>query len=246
MGKIDIRYCFTLNGDHSEIIDLSIDDNTLENTKQPSEDLPEWANLGFCQCSHCPLDPETHPYCPVATSLTGVADRFEEIVSHDEVGVTVISKERTTSQQTTAQRAISSLLGLLFATSGCPHTQFFKPMACFHLPLATERETIFRVAGTYLMGQYFRWVEGKDEDLEFLGLAKIYDNVHEVNMGISERLRSALESDSSVNAIIFLDMFTKALPFVIEDKLLDIRYLFNSFFSDEFEEIIRSLSRDMN
>ena len=240
MGKIDIRYCFTLDDDCSEIIDLSIDDNTLENTKISSEDLPEWANLGFCQCSHCPLDPQTHPYCPVATSLTGVADRFEQIVSHDEIGVTVITKERTTSQQTSAQRAISSLLGLLFATSGCPHTQFFKPMACFHLPLATERETIFRVAGTYLMGQYFRWVEGKEEDLEFLGLSRIYDN-----MGISERLRSALESDSSVNAIIFLDMFTKALPFVIEDKLLDIRYLFSSYFSEEFEEIIRSLSKEV-
>ncbi|MEN8257955.1 MAG: hypothetical protein ABFS09_08850 [Thermodesulfobacteriota bacterium] len=245
MGKIDIRYCFTLNQDHREIIDLRIDDSTLENVNQPAADLPGWANLDFCQCCHCPLDPAIHPYCPVATSLVGVASRFEEIVSYDEVRVTITTKERKVGHRTTAQRAISSLLGLIFATSGCPHTQFFKPMACFHLPLATERDTIFRVAGMYLLGQYFRRTEGKSEDLEFSGLSKIYDNVHEVNMGVADRLRSALNSDSSVNAIISLDMFTKALPFVIEDKLLDLRYIFNSYFSDEFEEILESLPSDV-
>jgi hypothetical protein len=114
-------------------------------------------------------------------------------------------------------------------------------MACFHLPLATERDTIFRVAGMYLLAQYFRRSEGKREDLELSGLTKIYDNLHKVNIEISNRLRSALSSDSSVNAIVFLDMFTKALPFVIKDKLLDLRYLFTPYFSKEFQEILDSL-----
>jgi hypothetical protein len=153
----------------------------------------------------------------------------------------VVNKERTVFHKTTAQRAISSLMGLLFAVSGCPHTQFFKPMAYFHLPLSTEKDTIFRVAGMYLLGQYFRRSQGLAEDLEFSGLTKIYENLHQVNVDIATRLRSATSTDSSVNAIIFLDMFTKALPYVIEDKLQDIRYLFDSYFSEEFQEILDSL-----
>ncbi len=242
MGKIEIRYCFTLDQDRSEIIDLRIDDQTLENLEQPSAPLPEWTRLDFHQCPHCPLDRASSPHCPLAVSLVGVVSRFEDIVSFDEVEVTVVSKERTVSQQTSAQRAISSLLGLLFATSGCPHTQFFKPMACFHLPLATEEDTIFRVAGMYLLAQYFRSREGKSEDLGLSGLTMIYRNMQQVNFEITDRLRSAFNSDSSVNALILLDMFAKVLPFVIKDKLEDIRYLFAPYFSDEFEGIVESVS----
>ncbi len=242
MRKIEIRYCFTLDQGRSEIIDLRIDDQTLENLEQPSAHLPEWTRLDFHQCPHCPLDPASRPHCPVAVCLVGVASRFEDIVSFDEVEVTVVSKERTVSQQTTAQRAISSLLGLLFATSGCPHTQFFKPMACFHLPLATEEDTIFRVAGMYLLGQYFRGREGRGEDLSLAGLTTIYQNMQQVNVEIADRLRSAFKSDSSVNALILLDMFAKALPFVIKDTLEEIRYLFDPYFSDGFEGIVESTS----
>ncbi len=246
MGKIEIRYSFTLEKGHSESIDLRIDDNTMENSSQPGGELPAWTNLDFCQCPHCPLEVAGNPHCPVATSLVDITGRFEEIVSHDEVEVTVVSIERTVSQRTTAQRALSSLLGILFATSGCPHTQFFKPMACFHLPLSTERDTIFRAAGMYLLAQYFRRSEGRTEDVDLAGLTVIYKNIHQVNIAIATRLRSVLTTDSSVNAIIFLDMFTKALPYVIEEKLLDIRYLFEPFFSKEFEAILGNLQPTSN
>lgn len=241
MGKIEIRYCFGLADDRSEIIDLCIDDQSLENMEQPLAVLPDWTRLDFYQCPHCPLDLASTPHCLVARSLVDIARRFEDIVSFDEVEVTIVSKERQVSQQTSAQRAISSLLGILFATSGCPHTQFFKPMACFHLPLASEEETIFRATGMYLLAQYFRSREGKKEDLDFSGLTTIYKNLQQVNGEIANRLRSAFKTDSSVNAIILLDMFAKALPFVINDKLEDIRYLFAPYFSNEFEVILDSL-----
>ncbi len=241
MGKIEFQYCFTLDQERRELIDLRLDDQTLENIDQPSGELPEWTRLDVYQCPHCPLDPASSPHCPVATSLVDIVSRFEEIVSFDEVEVTIISKERTVSQRTTAQRAISSLLGLLFATSGCPHTQFFKPMACFHLPLATEEETIFRVTGMYLLAQYFRRKENKKDDPNLSGLTTIYQNLQQVNTEISKRLRSAFKTDSSVNAIILLDMFAKALPFVIKDRLGEIRYLFSPYFADGFEDIVESL-----
>jgi hypothetical protein len=242
MGTRELSYCFTLAEGRRECIELCIDENTLENKNRPTGPLPAWTQLAFCQCPHCPLDSAEQNQCPVAVSLVEITGRFAEIVSFAEVAVTVVSKERIVSHQTTAQRAMSSLLGLLFVTSGCPHTRYFKPMAFFHLPLATERDTIFRVAGMYLLAQYFRGSEGMSHDPELAGLATIYDNLHLVNVGIAARLRSALTSDSSINAVIILDMFTKALPFVIQENLLEIRYLFAPYFSEEYQRILDALT----
>ena len=54
-----------------------------------------------------------------------------------------------------------------------------------------------------------------------------------LNKAVAERLRAATETDSSVNAIILLDVFAQALPFVIEESLEEIRYLFAPFFTQE-------------
>lgn len=228
MDEIQIQYCFKLDEQTREIIDLRLDACSLEaiNTRT---DFPEWVRLGFHQCSHCPLDSEKHPNCPVAVSLVGVIECFDNVFSHDEIDLEVITSERRVSQHTTAQRGISALLGLLIATSGCPYTNFLKPMARFHLPLASEQETIFRAAGMYLLAQYFLRQQGKQSDLELAGLTKIYDDLHLLNTMLAERLRSATQTDSSVNAVILLDMFTNLMPFVIEEHLDDIRPLFDSY-----------------
>ncbi|KKK91872.1 hypothetical protein LCGC14_2708580, partial [marine sediment metagenome] len=58
---------------------------------------------------------------------------------------------------------------------------------------------------------------------------------------IAERLRSAAQTDSSINAIISLDVFTYALTFGIEDKLEEIRHLFTPYFSDSYRHIIEGI-----
>ena len=58
------------------------------------------------------------------------------------------------------------------ATSGCPHMDFFKPMARFHLPLANAEETVYRATSMYLLAQYFLQREGKEADMELEGLKK--------------------------------------------------------------------------
>lgn len=231
MDEIAIRYRFDLAEDQSETFDLRLDGNTLELIVADSSEPPEWARLEYMQCPHCPLKSDTHPYCPVAVSLSGVISRFGDVFSHDELDLQVITDERTVSRHTTAQRAISALLGLLFATSGCPHTNYLKPMARFHLPLASEEETIFRSAGMYLLAQYFLRKEGKEGDLDLKGLTKIYENLHQVNKMIAERIRSSTQADASVNAVILLDMFTNLMPFVIEDHLDEIRHLYEAYLS---------------
>ncbi|MCW9015646.1 MAG: hypothetical protein OQJ89_01645, partial [Kangiellaceae bacterium] len=63
------------------------------------------------------------------------------------------------------------------------------------------------------------------------GLKKIYDDIRIVNTSIAERLRAASKADASTNAIILLDMFAKAAPYIIEEHLEEFRYLFEHFLS---------------
>ena len=123
-------------------------------------------------------------------------------------------------------------MGIVIATSGCPHTVFLKPMARFHLPFATEEETLYRATSMYLLAQYFLQREGKKGDFELQGLREIYDNIQLVNTAIAKRLRAACKTDASVNAIICLDMYAKAIPYVIEESLEEIRYLFTPYLTD--------------
>ena len=229
METVTIRYCFTLEDGSQEVFDLELDAQNLELLGNTPEILPSWTDLDFHQCPNCPLTIQTHPHCPLAVNLVNVVKRFGPVLSYDQVHVSVITKERSVSQGTTVQIAISSLMGLVIATSGCPHTAFFKPMARFHLPLATGEETMYRVTSMYLLAQYFLKKVGENTDLELDGLTKIYNNIHVINTAIAKRLRAATEKDSTVNAIVMLDMYAIALPRVIEESLEEIRYLFKPF-----------------
>jgi hypothetical protein len=230
MEYLLIRYSFTLEDGSGEIFDLRLDPQSIELLGSTTERTPSWARLNFHQCPHCTLKVQEHPYCPLATNLVNIVKRFDTLLSYDQLHVEVETAERHISQDTTAQTGISSLMGLVIAASGCPHTAFFKPMARFHLPLANEEETIYRATSMYLLAQYFMKKEGEKADLELEGLRDICENIHTVNTAIAERLRAASEKDSALNAIVLLDMFALTVPLVIEDSLEDIRYLFESYF----------------
>jgi hypothetical protein len=154
-------------------------------------------------------------------------DAYHNVLSFDEVEMEVITPERVVTKSTTVQRAISSLMGLIMATSGCPHMAFLKPMARFHLPFATEEETIVRAVSTYLLAQYFRHKQSKDVDMDLARLKNIYKEIQTVNVAMASRLRSVSEKDSTVNAVILLDILAKTLPYTIEDSLEEIQYLFS-------------------
>jgi hypothetical protein len=229
MKKITFQYNFNAS-DLSEVFDLHLDAQKLELIFTPPNPCPTWANLEFHQCPNCPLSVQTHSYCPLAINMVSIVKRFQHILSFNEIHLKVVTDERTLSQDTTAQRAISSLMGFVIAASGCPHTSLLKPMVRFHLPLSTEIETIYRTTSMYMLAQYFLRKDGKAADLELSGLNDFYQNLHVVNKTIAERLRAASDADSVVNAIILLDLYAKALPCVIEESLDEIRYLFTSYF----------------
>jgi hypothetical protein len=172
----------------------------------------------------------THPHCPLAARLVNIVDRFDGLLSYEEVHLEVITKERRISSVTTAQRGIGSLIGLIIATSGCPHTAVFKPMARFHLPFAGRDETIYRATSMYLLAQYFLKKENREADFTLEGLQRIYRNMEIVNSAIIERLRSATETDSMVNAVAVLDIYAKTVDIMIKQSLQNVRHLFDPFF----------------
>ena len=229
MGNMFIKYCFKFPDGTQEVFDFELDARSLELVVRIPESPPRWTELDFHQCPNCPLDSGTHPKCPLMLHFIDIVDRFDHILSYDEIRLEVMMDERSVSRSITAQKGLSSLVGIVITASGCPHTKFFKPMLRFHLPLSSEAETIYRAASMYLLAQYFMLKEGKKADFEMHGLEKIYNNMHLINVAIAERLRVASKTDALVNAIILLDMFTETIPSVIEESLEELQYLFTPY-----------------
>ncbi len=236
MDPISITYHITLKGKPAEVFDFSLHGETFELLNQQVPEPPRWAELGFKQCSHCPLKPEEHSHCPLALQLHNIVNRFHKTRSIDEVDLEVVTEERRVVQTVALQRAISSMLGLVSATCGCPKTAYMRPMARFHLPLASEEETVFRVTGMYLLAQYFLTNNGQRGRFAFDGLIKIYEDLHILNKAIASRLQTATDSDSAKNAITLLDMYSSLVPMLLEDQLVEIRSVFKAYLPDDKPE----------
>ena len=227
MRIISFKYIFDLPEGRQVQMDIQLDSQRLNIINNCPYVLPEWTALDFYQCPHCPLSVTTHTHCPLAANLVYIINHLDTLHSYQQIRVKVVMKNRTITQDTTIQKGLSSLMGLVIATSGCPHTTFFKSMARFHLPLADEEETISRVTSMYLLAQYFLKNEGKPADFELKGLMELYGNMHIINKTIAMRLRAASKTDSTVNAIVLLDVFTFVLPLSIKTYLQEIRHLFD-------------------
>ena len=192
--------------------------------------LPPWTRLEVEQCANCPLSTADTEYCPMAVRLVPLIELFGKVRSYDEVTARVDSDERTVTKRTSVQRVLRSLMGLLSASSECPHVDFLKPMAHFHLPFSTTEETIYRVVSSYLLAQYFLRQRGEPADPGLDGLKAHYHGLQQVNAGIAKRLAAIedQESDSSVNALVLLDVFAQSLPDSIDAQLEDLLPVFQT------------------
>ncbi|MGM0594547.1 MAG: DUF6901 family protein [Pseudomonadota bacterium] len=233
MEPISYQYRFRFEEGREEVFDIHLDGQRLEPLEAVPENPPEWTRLENHKCSHCPLDSLEVFFCPLALRLLPLVERMGEVTSIDNVDVTVKLDERLITRSATAQEGISALMGIITATSGCPHTVFFKPMARFHLPFANTEETFYRAASMYMLGQYYRWQAGKSVDLELEGLLAFYSRVATVNKGIADRLRAERREDGTVNAIVLLDMFVKSMPVLIEETLEELKPLFQPYIDAE-------------
>ena len=226
MTDLALKYRFTLPDSRERVFELQLDRDTAELTSQPPSDPPAWTELGFNQCNGCPFEASKVKHCPAALHLAGVIDGFTDLVSFDTVRVTVESEERSVSATLSAQQALSSLMGLIMASSGCPRTAVFRPMARFHLPFSNESETAYRVAAMYLVAQHFVARDGGKPDLALDDLESVYRGMHAVNRGMAQRLRAASRQDAIVNAIVLLDVYSSLVPAAIHDILEEIKPAF--------------------
>jgi hypothetical protein len=221
-----IRYRFDLPDGSQKFLDFSFDATDFRLSNAAPEAPPFWTALKFNQCANCPLNEAESPHCPAALQMASAIEPLKALVSFDTVGVTVIQAERTIYAETTAQQAMSSVLGLIMATAGCPWTDRFRPMARFHLPFASEVETVYRSVCMFLLARELSGASGAEG---FAALERLYENLHVVNRDMSRRLGAATRTDPARNAMALLDAYTTLLPAALECSLEELKPLFDAW-----------------
>lgn len=212
-----VTYHIGFESGRSEQISLTFDGRMRldERAEQP------WTQLSWHRCTHCPL-PADAGHCPFATGLAPFTERFDDFFSYEQVEIAVVTEQRTIVAKRALQHGLASVVGLVGATSGCPHLDFFRPMARFHLPFANEQETLIRAFALHLLGD---WIA--DRPLGLDDLADSYRAAALVNRSMADRLRTVLKRDAIVNALITLDTFAQAVPYVIDEKLSEFAPVFD-------------------
>ena len=221
-----VRYEFIFKSGEEFQYQIDMDPDTLEHPV-PVGMPPDWAKLDVDKCSICPLKSRVSEYCPLALRIAPILS-FAPHPAFESVQIRVHKDNMTIESYTTVQDAYRSLIGLIMATSGCPHTAFLKPMARFHLPFASDEEALYRASSMYLLAQYFLNKQGRTPDLELDGLAESYRKLQAVNTAMANRLRAASKETAS-QAIASLDLFSHILPYDIKGSLAKVRRLFEAY-----------------
>lgn len=229
--SVKISYCFDFDNGRDITYLVQLDRDTLQYLNEESIDAPEWADLPYKKCTNCPLSEAENKYCPVAKNLVYLTQKFSDVVSHENVSVSVTTEDRTYKKRTTIDEALSSLLGLIMVTSGCPILDHLKPMARFHLPFASPLETTIRSLSMYLLAQYLK-NEGKKSntiDFNLNDFEKIFSEIQEVNNDFSNRLRGAGKKDANLSALANLDCNASLVSITIEATLNELKQYYTAY-----------------
>jgi hypothetical protein len=219
-------YRFDFGADKLKSFEVVLNKDTLEVVRQNPAPPPDWTKLDFNPCTHCPLKVESTPHCPVAVNLSDMVDFFSEHTSVEKLKIEVQTPNRDYAKVTVLQDGIQSIYGLIMATSGCPHMNFLKPMANFHLPFSQFKETVARTVSMYLLKQHYLLEQGQVKEVSLKALEKLYAGVNQVNQGIAARFRQLKMRDSSKNGIVILDSFATLVPWELAGGFKNFAYLF--------------------
>ena len=199
-------------------LDRPMDSNELN--------APDWTKLEYCQCDNCPLKKEDHPHCPIAVGLHQLVDKVSDSLSFESAQVTVQTDQRTYYKRTDLQSGLFSLMGLIMASSHCPHFSFLRPLAKYHLPFASIDETLFRTTSIYLLGQHLNEIRGYEYSYSLDGLRENYKSIELVNKGISARIHNITKGDAGKNAIVCLNIFAQMFDSQFENDFSFIEEIF--------------------
>ena len=123
MQPVRIEYRFELPGQEATCFVLDFDDATMVPLTPVRKPSPFWAQLDFHRCPHCPLNAGQVPDCPAAARLADLLAWCAGLVSHQSLRLTVVTPERATVADTSAQRAVTSPLHCCGGRGGAGHAR---------------------------------------------------------------------------------------------------------------------------
>ncbi len=221
------NYMIQLEDGRKTRFNIVLDPQTLVMIRPKIQSTPGWTALSNEKCTCCSLNENSHPFCPVAVNISGLVRRFKDILSCNNCTVICETADRTYLKKTSAMEGLTSVFGIIMATSNCPVMEFLKPMARFHLPFSNIEETAVRSASLFLLGQYFDNKNGVGTPVfDFKELEKQYRKVRLVNEGLLARIRYLGKKDADKNAIITLHSLSQFLSMEIDFSIETIAYLF--------------------
>jgi hypothetical protein len=163
----------------------------------------------------------------VAVNLAPVLGTFKSRMSYDTVDVTVDAPDRQYAKRCALQEGLSSLVGLIMPTSGCPILDKLRPMAASHLPFSSTRETIHRALASYVLAQFVRLRRQQPADWQLKNLTRTYEDIRIVNEAFAARVRDLPSEDAGINAVVRLDAFADMITFTLaNDWWRDLESLF--------------------
>lgn len=233
-SHLQLTYRFRFpDGETKEFL-VQLDRNNCSSLVSKRESYPVWTQLRFKQCSCCPLSAEKHTHCPVAVNIIDIVEFFDRFQSVEKAVVEVETHNCVTKREEASLfPAISSLIGVYMATSGCPVLDKLRPMARFHLPFADTEATVYRALSMYALAQYFRRKKGLEGDWNFEGLQDIYRDINRLNIDFAERLNNDSISESTTNALTSLDCFAQEVDISISEEMLkEIEVLFEGYLAE--------------
>ena len=220
-------YQFQFEDGYTKTYHIALDPKTLSliPDEQHYQAL-DWTHLKYNQCSNCPLEINAHPYCPIAVNIMDLVETFKNVLSYHNCTVICETEDRTYSKNTTIMEGLSTIFGVIMATSNCPIMDFLKPMARFHLPFSSVEETTARTTSMYMLRQYFKSKDKKDIKIDFKTLENHYGQVKLVNEGIIKRISSVSSKDADKNAIVTLHSLSLFMSMEIDYSLSTLEYIF--------------------
>ena len=221
-----IVYDFFLNDGQKKTFAVRLDSETISLIRPASGLKPDWTKLEYEQCRNCPLDSASQPYCPVAVNIADIVVEFKDMLSTEECKVRCWTPERTYLKKTSITEGITSLFGIIMATSDCPILEFLKPMARFHLPFSTAEETTVRATSLFLLRLYFEAGKKSFPTNAINRFEGHYTQVKLVNEGLFKRISTVGNEDADKNAIVMLHSLSQLLCMETTYSLSSLEYLF--------------------
>ena len=215
------HYFFELPDGRKQDFRVELDGNDLSLVSPKPGEAQPWADLDYNQCPNCPLSKSEYEHCPVALNLTSIVDFFGAFFSYEKALVTVQTESRAYTKEGPLQVALSSLIGIVMVSSGCPVLDKLRPMVRLHLPFATARENVIRVISMYLLAQYFRKRQNQKPNWDISEIDKIYEEINKLDIAFTKRMASAFDADANVNAVVVLSCIAELTRHSLKSNLLD-------------------------